>query len=33
MIGVAAAGPGNVTDHFTFSVLLNFSGRPVSGLE
>src|SRR5688500_1724239 len=31
--GVAAPGPGGVTTHLTFSVLLNFSGRPFSGLE
>src|SRR5688572_8188570 len=31
--GVAADEPGRATAHFTPSVLLNFSGRPFSGLE
>src|SRR5687767_2442309 len=31
--GVAAAGPGVTKAHLTFSVLLNFSGSPFSGLE
>jgi hypothetical protein len=33
MAGTDAAGPGMAAAHFTPSVLLNFSGRPVSGLE
>ena len=31
--GVAALGPGRGVTQTTFSVLLQFSGRPVSGLE